>query len=54
VSNSQQFIITARPSEIDPAERRRRLAAVYQILAEAAARATAAQGVGGDNDAHAI
>jgi hypothetical protein len=39
MSNSQQFIITARPSTVTPEERRRRLALVYELLAQAAARA---------------
>jgi hypothetical protein len=39
MGNNQTFTVTARPSDISEAERGRRLALVYELLAQAAARA---------------
>jgi hypothetical protein len=38
-SANPPFTVTARPSTVTPEERRRRLALVYELLAQAAARA---------------
>ena len=50
MTSHDNFTIIARPSPIDPAERRRRLALVYELLAQAAARADAAQPEGAAHD----